>query len=69
MRSPKDKVLARFPKAVCEGYAGKSFISFHVVSGDQTIGIGDTVRGAWRAAAASIKHHDSSFDIHHEGKS
>lgn len=54
MRSSKDKVLAKYPQAECKGYAGKRFISFHVVNGEETLGIGDTVRGAWRAAAAKI---------------
>lgn len=53
--TPKNRVLKRYPDAECKGYAGKRFISFHVVSGKQTLGIGDSSRGAWRAAAANLK--------------
>lgn len=62
-QTPKMRVLKRFPDAVSKGYAGKSFISFHIVSGKKTLGIGDSVRGAWREAAANIKRNASSFDI------
>ncbi len=48
-------VISRYPKAVCQGYAGRTFISFHIQVYKRTIGIGDTVRGAWRDAAAVIR--------------
>lgn len=53
-----DFVLSRRADATCKGYAGKRFISFHVVSRKETLGIGDTVRGAWRAAAAKLRRVD-----------
>lgn len=52
--APMEHVLARYPHAYCWGYAGKGFISFHVKDDRKILGIGDTVRGAWRAAAAKL---------------
>lgn len=55
MNPAKEKVLAKYPNAQIRGYAGKSFISFHIKVGDETLGIADSSRGAWRAAAAKIR--------------
>lgn len=51
----KRRVLAKFPNAHCDGYAGRTYISFHVMNGDEVLGIGDTVRGAWKAAGVSLR--------------
>ena len=54
----KKRVLSVHPEAQCQGYAGRTFISFHIKDGDKTLGIGDTVRGAWRSAASFIRSID-----------
>ena len=54
-KTPQQRVIEKHPNAYCQGYAGATFISFHIKSGTKTLGIGDTVRGAWRAAAAKMR--------------